>query len=430
MNNEPRKPTILIVDDTLENLDILKGMLSEDYVVRPAINGSLALRLAVIDPQPDLILLDIMMPEIDGYEVCRQLKRDIRTQNIPVIFVTAKTRDTDELEGLQIGAVDYITKPINPNIVKARIKTHLALRYMNMEMEEKNQRLCEINEKLSESLEQLSSSEERFRGLVQTIPDIVYKIDSDGNFTFLNKSIERLGYHQSDLIGKHFSKIIHSTDIQNASLDKVIEKIGKGTKNPEQKLFDERRTGLRMTSGLEICLKTKGGGAAEFAEVKNINLATVSVEVNSTGLYGDVGNETSYSTRQYVGTVGVIRDVTDRHKAQSAFMEERMLLRQLIDAVPLPIFFLDDHKQVIFSNDAFRQFTGIDGDELEGIKLKNLFCEDEKPRIEALLANILDNPDTHHIHEELDIKTDADKTRYLVPERKPHFFLSCCQKKS
>jgi PAS domain S-box-containing protein len=318
MSNEKRKPSILIVDDTPENLDVLKGALMDEYMVRPAINGPLALRLASMKPQPDLILLDIMMPEMDGFEVCRRLKSNIATQDIPVIFVTAKSGDKDELEGLQIGAVDYIIKPISPPIVKTRVKTQLMLRNFNQEMEEKNRHLYEINEKLTDSMEQLSASEDRFRSLVQTIPDIVYKIDAEGKFTFLNKSVERLGYHQSELIGKHFSEIIHSSDVNDASLDKVIAKIGKGTENPEQKVFDERRSGVRMTVGLEIRLKTKSGKEAEYVEIKNIDQNALNVEVNSTGLYGDVGSDTSYRNRQYIGTVGVIRDITDRQKVQKA----------------------------------------------------------------------------------------------------------------
>ena len=298
MSNKPIKGSILIVDDAPENLDILKNALMDEYMVRPAINGPLALRLAVMEPQPDLILLDIMMPGMDGYEVCHQLKKDIRTQEIPVIFVTAKTGDEDELEGLKIGAVDYITKPISPPIVKRRVKTQLALRNFNREMEKKNRRLYEINERLTDSMEQLSASEERFRSLVQTIPDIVYKIDEDGKFTFLNRSIERLCYHQSELIGKHFTEIIHSADIKNASLARVIERIGKGTPNPDQKVFDERRTGVRMTVGLEIRLNSKPGKSEEVFEIKNIEPPMVDVEINSTGLYGEVGQETSRRTRR------------------------------------------------------------------------------------------------------------------------------------
>lgn len=127
MSNPVPQATILIVDDATENLDVLKRALMDEYIVRPAINGPVALRLALMEPQPDLILLDIMMPDMDGYEVCRLLKRDPRTQEIPIIFITAKSSVQDELEGLHMGAVDYITKPISPPIVKVRIKTHLAL---------------------------------------------------------------------------------------------------------------------------------------------------------------------------------------------------------------------------------------------------------------------------------------------------------------
>ncbi len=86
MSESLNKPSILIVDDTPENLDILKNTLMDEYMLRPALNGKLALKMAKMDPQPDLILLDIMMPDMDGYEVCRQLKADAKTCNIPVIF--------------------------------------------------------------------------------------------------------------------------------------------------------------------------------------------------------------------------------------------------------------------------------------------------------------------------------------------------------
>ncbi|MEO5377407.1 MAG: response regulator [Magnetococcus sp. DMHC-6] len=404
MDNPLSKPSILIVDDAPENLDILKMALINDYIVRPALNGTVALRLATMEPQPDLILLDIMMPGMDGYEVCRQLKKDIRTQDIPVIFVTAKTDDKDELKGLQIGAVDYITKPISPFIVQARVRTHLALRHFNQEMEEKNRRLYEINERLTDSLEQLSASEERFRGLVQTIPDIVYKIDADGRFTFLNKSIERLGYHQSDLIGKHFSEIIHSADVQNACLQDVIHRIGKGNPNPNQKIFDERRTGMRMTMGLEIRLRSKLGRSDAIYELQNIDQHTINVEINSTGLYGDVGQESVQRVRQYIGTVGVIRDITDRLKVQNALIEEKKLLRQVIDAVPHPIFFMEHQGKLIFSNEALQNFTHVKGEDLEGSLFHELFCLQNRPTIEALFTELNKNPALDRIHTEVALK--------------------------
>ncbi len=121
-----RQATILVVDDTPENIDVLRGLLREQYIVKAAVNGKAALAITSKDPKPDLILLDVMMPEMDGYEVCRHLKDDPLTAAIPVIFVTAKSEVEDEQKGFSLGAVDYITKPISPPIVLARVKTHLA----------------------------------------------------------------------------------------------------------------------------------------------------------------------------------------------------------------------------------------------------------------------------------------------------------------
>ena len=124
------KATILVVDDTPGNLSVMNRLLESDYKVKIATSGEKALRLAAADVPPDLILLDVMMPEMDGYEVCRRLKADERTRHTPVIFVTAKSEVDDERMGLELGAVDYITKPISPPIVTARIKTHLAQKKM------------------------------------------------------------------------------------------------------------------------------------------------------------------------------------------------------------------------------------------------------------------------------------------------------------
>lgn len=119
--------TILIVDDTPANLAILSDTLKDHYRIRVALDGDHAIGLARERPMPDLILLDIMMPALDGYEVCRRLKANADTSHIPIIFVTAMSEVEDETLGLELGGVDYITKPISPAIVKARVKTHLAL---------------------------------------------------------------------------------------------------------------------------------------------------------------------------------------------------------------------------------------------------------------------------------------------------------------
>jgi len=141
------KPTILVVDDTPANLQLMSGLLQEDYKVKAATSGEKALKIAFTDPQPDLILLDIMMPEIDGYEVCKRLKADEKTNQIPIIFLTAKAETQDEALGLSLGAVDYITKPVSPPIAMARIKTHIEL-YRQKKALIESQRLLaeEINE--------------------------------------------------------------------------------------------------------------------------------------------------------------------------------------------------------------------------------------------------------------------------------------------
>lgn len=136
--NFSERATILVVDDTPDNLAVLSSLLKDDYRVKVASNGEKALKIAAGDNPPDLILLDIMMPGLDGYEVCRRLKADPRTHYIPVIFLTAKSEIDAEKMGLELGAVDYITKPISPPIVLARVKTHLELKATTDFLRDKN----------------------------------------------------------------------------------------------------------------------------------------------------------------------------------------------------------------------------------------------------------------------------------------------------
>lgn len=122
------KATVLVVDDTPDNLSLMSALLKDLYKVKVANGGEKALKIAQSENPPDLVLLDIMMPEMDGYEVLQHLKRDPRTRDIPVIFLTAKSEVEDEKRGLEMGAVDYITKPISPPIVMARVATQLNLK--------------------------------------------------------------------------------------------------------------------------------------------------------------------------------------------------------------------------------------------------------------------------------------------------------------
>lgn len=131
------KQTILVVDDEPANIDLLVDCLKDDFNIKAATRGQRALNIARSGTPPDMILLDIMMPEMDGFDVCQRLKADLTTRHIPIIFITAKIGIEDEIKGLDLGAVDYIAKPISPPIVRARVQTQLALHDQNRVLDAK-----------------------------------------------------------------------------------------------------------------------------------------------------------------------------------------------------------------------------------------------------------------------------------------------------
>jgi class 3 adenylate cyclase len=135
---EDERLTVLVVDDTPANLSLLSNLLKSQYRIKVANNGAKALELAGAEP-PDLVLLDVMMPEMDGYEVCRRLKASDATRQVPIIFLTAKTDAADEELGFSLGAVDFIHKPISPPIVAARVKTHLEIKSLHDALRVQNQ---------------------------------------------------------------------------------------------------------------------------------------------------------------------------------------------------------------------------------------------------------------------------------------------------
>jgi len=153
--SQESKAQILVVDDTPENIDVIVGALKESYRVKAAKDGRSALKIARGDRQPDLILLDIMMPEMDGYEVCRQLKADPSTSAIPVIFLSARSETPDMTKGFELGAEDYITKPADIAVLKARVAAHLRLKSARDELEERIDTLMD-NVRLREDVERIT----------------------------------------------------------------------------------------------------------------------------------------------------------------------------------------------------------------------------------------------------------------------------------
>jgi signal transduction histidine kinase len=146
MENHQLKQTVLIVDDGPENIRVLDVILRPHYEVKAALDGEKALAIARSADPPDIVLLDIAMPVMDGYEVCRVLKEDAGTAEIPVIFVTAKSGVEDERKGFDVGAVDYITKPLAPALVLARVKTHLKLQTQNIQLLDDYKQLRELED--------------------------------------------------------------------------------------------------------------------------------------------------------------------------------------------------------------------------------------------------------------------------------------------
>ncbi|TWX63423.1 response regulator [Colwellia demingiae] len=161
MITKHEKQSILVVDDVPVNIEVLRELLRSDYMVKAATNGVNAIKIAQSSPQPDLILLDIMMPDLDGYDVINRLKSNPKTAGIPVIFVTAMNEVHDEQLGFELGAVDYITKPISPSIVFARVKTHLAMYNYNRRLEEEViKRTHELNHSQMEIIQRLGRAAE------------------------------------------------------------------------------------------------------------------------------------------------------------------------------------------------------------------------------------------------------------------------------
>ncbi len=169
MTEEEKKERILVVDDIAQNISVVNEILKSYYKIMAAVSGEKALAIAQSDNPPDLILLDIMMPEMDGYEVCRSLKSDPKTRDIPIIFLSALDDTKDKVKGLDLGAVDYVSKPFQPEEVIARVNTHLMISSLRRSLTEKNEELKAANDLLEERVKErtaelvdLNTTYERF----------------------------------------------------------------------------------------------------------------------------------------------------------------------------------------------------------------------------------------------------------------------------
>jgi PAS domain S-box-containing protein len=263
------KGVILIVDDTLTNLEVLFGCLTNaGFRILVAEDGMSAIENAKY-ALPDLILLDILMPGLDGFETCSRLKADEATAEIPVIFMTALSETVDKVKGFSLGAVDYITKPFQQEEVLARVQTHVRLRHLTRQLREQNTRLeQEIQERQRKEVA-LSQSEERFRLLVEKVKDYaIFMLDPNGRVVSWNSGAERIkGYQAQEIIGQSFSRFYSEADIGRGRPQRLLE-IAVAEGQVEDEGWRVRKDGSRFWADTVItALRDEAGNLRGFTKV-------------------------------------------------------------------------------------------------------------------------------------------------------------------
>ena len=215
ITTETPAPQVVIVDDMPANLRLLTDVLAKaGYVARPALSGRLALTSIRLNP-PDVILLDIMLPDLTGYEVCQQLKADPHTSEVPIIFISAKTELFDKMKGFEFGAVDYITKPFQPQEVLARVQTHVTLRRLQLQLQAQNLQLHEQNL--------------RFRTLAEATLEGIILHDHERILDANQMALDLFGLERAAMLDADFSSLISKpfrasvTAIFAAATDQPLE---------------------------------------------------------------------------------------------------------------------------------------------------------------------------------------------------------------
>ncbi|KPA16495.1 response regulator receiver sensor signal transduction histidine kinase, partial [Candidatus Magnetomorum sp. HK-1] len=206
-NSLREKPLILMVDDVPKNLQVLGNILGADqYLITPAMSGEQALA-RVEQLMPDLILLDVMMPGIDGFETCRQIKANPKTKGIPIIFLTAKVETVDVVKGFKVGAVDYVTKPFQAEELLTRVETHISLRKKTLE--------------LKSLYTELKQNEEKYRGLFVSSIDAILRINADFQIKDANPGTEKLLGQSIEGLNQNLLTNFLATD-QKDRIQKII----------------------------------------------------------------------------------------------------------------------------------------------------------------------------------------------------------------
>jgi PAS domain S-box-containing protein len=277
-------PAVFVVDDEKRMCESLKALLRpRGYEVTAVTSGELALQ-TIGEKNYDLFLLDICIPDLDGFSLMEHILN--RLPDTPVIMMTGDVSVDSAVKALRKGAYDYLKKPFETEELVKTIDNAL-----------RQKMLQEINQEMED---RLRTSERRFRFMVQNSPDMIYTLDANGRFTFINNAAERLfGYRSADLVGRPYDTVLYEED-----LDKACWR------------FNERRTGKRATSGYELRLKT--GPHKESLIAQHTDFAVV--ELNATGVYRRAGTR-----RELIGTYGVARDMTFRKILETQLLQAKKI---------------------------------------------------------------------------------------------------------
>ena len=280
------RQTILIVDDTPANIDVLNGILKDTYNITAATSGKQALKILEKRPEHDMILLDIMMPEMNGYEVCKAVKSNPITINIPIIFVTAMNEAEDEEKGLEFGAVDYITKPINTAITKARIKTHLELYSAKKKL---SQTLTDNIKLLNQYKEAMDES------------SIVSKTDPKGIITYVNDTFcEISGYTRDELLGKPHNIVRHQ-DMPSAAFEDMWKII------KSKNIWQGEVKNLKKDGGYYVVLST----VIPILDSNNEIIEYMSIRYDITDIY-NLKKEIIDTQKEVILTMGSIGETRSK----------------------------------------------------------------------------------------------------------------------
>lgn len=340
MSSVQVKGDILVVDDTPDNLRLLASMLTEQgYKVRKALSGQLAI-IAALSAPPDLILLDINMPEMDGYEVCERLKRDVQTLDIPVIFLSALDDVLDKVKAFNIGGVDYICKPFQLQEVIARIDNQLTVRRLQKHLQEQNLQLKQLLRDRIRTQESLRQAEEKYRTIFDYAIEGIFQISASGEYLSVNQAMADIyGYGTPDELVEDFNS------------NEIKPYVSMSLRKEYEALLTEHG----HVSGFESQIYKRDGTTVWIRE--SINAVR------------DQQEEVLF----YVGTV---EDVSDRRDAEIAesnrqHMDQLQLIAQVI---PLPVLISRTADgEILYANPIASSIFGIPSWDLIGRSIQSLY---------------------------------------------------------